>query len=101
MSSFVIAANRLEDGAVVFRTSRGEWTRDRSLSWLVPEDRREPALAEATNDYCRAVAVALVELSDPATRTPLRARERILFAGPTPFSDQGGGAPAISGEPAR
>lgn len=83
MGSFVISGNRLQDGAVVFRTSQGEWTRDRAESWLVPEETRESALAEATADYCRAVGVALVELADVATRTPVRARERILFNGPT------------------
>ncbi len=83
MTGYVIAANRLTDGRVVFWTENQAWSEEVAQSWLIPETERESQLSRAAQDHTTAVAAALVELSDSAARLPLRARERILFHGPS------------------
>lgn len=83
MPSYIITANRLDDGLVVFWTSEGTWTRVLTEAVILDDDSSKPALAAANADYVRAVSVDLVELADVDRRLPVRTRERILFNGPT------------------
>jgi hypothetical protein len=74
----VITANRLGDGAVVYRSADGSWTKDLAAAAVVTTT---PA---ALADKLKAVDayVAPVELT-PQRVLPGNLRERIRFNGPT------------------
>lgn len=82
----VVTANRLTDGAVIYRTPAGEWTTDLSSAAVV---NTAPAATEmlraAEADDVRAVGpyVAPVDLDDDRRVLPGNLRERIRVAGPT------------------
>jgi hypothetical protein len=81
----VVTANRLRDGAVIYRTVDSGWTTDLSAAAVVTD---APAAAEllkgATEDDVGAVQpyVAPVALSADRVR-PGNLREQIRLAGPT------------------
>jgi hypothetical protein len=82
----VVTANRLGDGAVVYRTAQGSWTGDLAGAAVVTT---APAatelLAAALADKLRAVDayVAPVELTAEQSVVPGNLRERIRLNGPT------------------
>ena len=82
----VITANRLGDGAVVYRSADGRWTNDLAAAAVVTTT---PAaielLAAALADKLEAVDayVAPVTLTREQQVLPGNLRERIRFKGPT------------------
>jgi hypothetical protein len=82
----VITANRLGDGAVVYRSAGGTWTKDLAAAAVVTT---APAamqlLTAALADRLAAVDayVAPVELTPQQQVLPGNLRERIRFNGPT------------------
>jgi hypothetical protein len=82
----VVTANRLGDGAVVYRSADGSWTEDLAAAAVVTTT---PAAIElltaAASDKLRAVDVyvAPVELTPQQQVLPGNLRERIRFYGPT------------------
>lgn len=86
MARMVITANRLKDGAVVWRDVAGGWSTDIAMAEFHLSD---GALAEAL-DTARAdqaagcvVGVYEVEVSEGRSFKPVRLRERIRAKGPT------------------
>jgi Protein of unknown function (DUF2849) len=81
----VVTANRLTDGAVIYRTSNGQWTRDLPGAAVVTtSDAAMALLTAARAEGVRVVDayVAPVDLSNGKPR-PGNLRERIRAAGPT------------------
>ncbi len=81
-----ITGNRLGDGAVVWRTSSGDWSKAMSDAAVVTtSDAALALLHEAEADGVRAVAayVAHVDLDAGGRAQPLNLRERIRTQGPT------------------
>jgi hypothetical protein len=82
----VVTANRLNDGAVIYRTVEGGWSTNLSAAAVV---NTAPAATEmlraAEADDVRAVGpyVAPVNLADDRRILPGNLRERIRVAGPT------------------
>ena len=82
----VITANRLGDGAVVYRAADGAWTKDLAAAAVV---RTTPAalelLAAATAETVAVVDayVAPVEVTPQQRVLPGNLRERIRCSGPT------------------
>jgi len=82
----VVTANRLDDGAVVYRTRSGNWSISLDAAAVVTT---APAatelLAAAVGDDISAVGayVAPVEISDGGRLLPGNLRERIRHTGPT------------------
>ena len=82
----VVTANRLADGAVIYRTAQGSWTSDLAAAAVVTT---APAatelLAAALADKLAAVDayVAPVALTPERRVTPGNLRERIRCNGPT------------------
>ena len=82
----VITANRLRDGAVVYRTDAGEWSSELAEAAVTTDaERAKVLLAESLADGVRAVDpyVAPVALADDRAVLPGNLRERIRRAGPT------------------
>ena len=83
--SHLVTANRLTDGAPVYRTGDG-WSKDIAKARLVPEAGAEALLAEAQSGPrpLPVVAPYLIEAADEAGRVrPVSLRERIRAFGPT------------------
>ena len=81
----VVTANRLRDGAVVYRTADGRWTADLGAAAVTTTSETASALLTgAAADLLNAVDpyVAPVDLVDGNPR-PANLRERIRFTGPT------------------
>ena len=81
----VVTANRLTDGAVIYRTTNGQWTTELPGAAVVTtSDAAIALLAAARADAVRVVDayVAPVVLADGKPR-PGNLRERIRAAGPT------------------
>jgi predicted NAD/FAD-binding protein len=82
----VVTANRLGDGAVIYRTAEGEWTSEIAAAAVATTaDHAKTLLAAATADYVRAVDpyVAPVEFAADRRVLPGNLRERIRLDGPT------------------
>jgi predicted NAD/FAD-binding protein len=82
----VVTANRLTDGAVVYRTGDGGWTAELAAAAVATTaDVAGDLLAAASADYVRAVDVyiAAVELTTERQVLPGNLRERIRCDGPT------------------
>ena len=81
----VVTANRLSDGAVVYRTLDGQWTTELGLSAIVstaPE--ATDLLTSARSDGNRAVDVYLAPVKVERDRVlPGNLRELIRMQGPT------------------
>ena len=81
----VITANRLFDGAVVYRTASGDWSEqlgDAQIHWAAEEAKK--ALNAAQGDGLEAVGpyVAPIDASETSTQ-PGNLREFIRASGPT------------------
>jgi len=82
----VVTANRLSDGAVVYRRSDGGWTTDlESAAVATAAPVASELLAGAAADYVTAVDpyVAPVEITPNGRVLPGNLREQIRVAGPT------------------
>jgi hypothetical protein len=82
----VVTANRVTDGAVVYRRPDGEWTTDLGSSAVAKSpDIAGRLLADAKADHIRAVGayVARVDVTPEGHVRPGNLRELIRFAGPT------------------
>jgi hypothetical protein len=82
----LITANRLADGAVIYRTADGRWTTQFGGAAVVTTVPAATALLNAAvADDVRAVGayVAPVELDEDGRVRPGNLRERIRLAGPT------------------
>jgi uncharacterized protein DUF2849 len=81
----VVTANRLTDGAVIYRTTKGQWTTELlGAAVVTTSDAAMALLTDARADGVRVVDayVAPVVLADGKPR-PGNLRERIRAAGPT------------------
>jgi hypothetical protein len=84
--SVVVTANRLADGAVVYRTVDGDWTTKIDLAAVVDNALAAAEMLRAAEaDDVRAVGpyVAPVDLSADRRVVPGNLRERIRVGGPT------------------
>ncbi len=83
--SVVVTANRLGDGAVVYRTADDHWTTDLAAAAVVAAPAAAALLARAEADGVRAVGpyIAPVELAPGDRVLPGNLRERIRLDGPT------------------
>jgi hypothetical protein len=84
--SVVVTANRLADGAVVYRTVDGNWTTKIDLAAVVDNALVAAEMLRAAEaDDVRAVGpyVAPVDLSTDRRVVPGNLRERIRVGGPT------------------
>jgi hypothetical protein len=82
----VVTANRLGDGAVVYRTAHGNWTNDLAAAAVVTTaPAASELLAAALADKLKAVDayVAPVEVTPQQRVVPGNLRERIRLHGPT------------------
>jgi hypothetical protein len=82
----VVTANRLADGAVVYRTADGHWTSQLELASLVTTaPAAAEALSAATAQYVEAVDAYLAPIRVDADGRPHpgNLRERIRLQGPT------------------
>ena len=82
----VVTANRVADGAVVYRSADGDWTTKLDAAAVATDPARARAMiAEATADDLRAVGpyIAPVELAEGGQVRPGNLRELIRLAGPT------------------
>jgi hypothetical protein len=82
----VVTANRVGDGAVVYRSPDGGWTTKLDAAAVATDPTRARAMiAEANADDLRAVGpyIAPVELSESGERRPGNLRELIRLSGPT------------------
>ena len=80
----VVTANRLGDGAVIYRTADGRWTTDLAAAAVVTTSEAATVLLAGARADARIVDsyVAPVELGASGPR-PGNLRERIRAAGPT------------------
>jgi hypothetical protein len=82
----VVTANRLRDGAVVYRTAAGDWaTQIEAAAVATSAEEAMALLAAGTADFLRAVDpyIAPVALPDGQAVQPGNLRERIRSSGPT------------------
>lgn len=83
----IITANRLADGAVVYRRVNGDWSQLVAEAELVQDEQAAAELlAAAENDVARAIVVApyIIDVArDKNDLAPVTLRERIRAAGPT------------------
>jgi hypothetical protein len=82
----VVTANRLRDGAVIYRTAEGGWTINLAAAAVVTTaPAAQELLKDAVADGVGAVGpyVAPVELTPDRRVLPGNLRERIRVAGPT------------------
>jgi Protein of unknown function (DUF2849) len=82
----VITANRLRDGAVIYRTGAGGWTTVLPEAVVVgSEEEAKALLSDAANEGTLAVGAhpAPVEVTEDGRIVPGNLRERIRAAGPT------------------
>ena len=81
----VVTANRLGDGAVVYRSEAGHWTTDLAAAAVFAPEAAAAELQRAEADGVRAVGpyIAPVERDSRNRILPGNLRERIRLAGPT------------------
>jgi Protein of unknown function (DUF2849) len=82
----VVTANRVADGAVIYRDAEGDWTTSLDAAAVATDAARAHAMiAEANADDLRAVGpyIAPVELTEAGERRPGNLRELIRLSGPT------------------
>ena len=82
----VVTANRLRDGAVVYRTANNSWSTDLADAAVASTaDQAKALLVSASGDGIAAVDpyVAPVELAPDRRVLPGNLRERIRVSGPT------------------
>ncbi|MEE8334755.1 MAG: DUF2849 domain-containing protein [Alphaproteobacteria bacterium] len=87
MNARVLTANRLGDGAVVYRDAAGNWVEALEQAALAEDEAAEQALLMAGEDaLARQLVVGpyLIEVAlKAAAPSPLSQRERIRASGPT------------------
>ena len=87
MSARILTANRLGDGAVVYRAPDGSWVENMAGAEISRDDVSAAALTEAgARDLAaqRVVGPYLMDIAEaPEGPRPLSQRERIRAAGPT------------------
>jgi len=92
MRARVLTANRLDDGAVVYRSAAGDWVA-RLADAAVAEDEAAATalLAAGEADLARGLVVGpyLIAVARGAAPAPVTQRERIRAAGPTVASGTG------------
>jgi Protein of unknown function (DUF2849) len=96
----LITANRLGDGAVIYRTADNDWTTDFGRAAVVTTAPAATVLLEAAvADDIGAVGayVAPVKLDKDGGARPGNLRERIRLAGPTIVLPAGAGQPVTAG----
>jgi hypothetical protein len=83
--SVVVTANRLGDGAVVYRTVDDDWTTNLASAAVLEAPAAAVLLQRAEADGVRAVGpyIAPVEFASGNRVRPGNLRERIRLAGPT------------------
>jgi hypothetical protein len=82
----VVTANRVTDGAVIYRSADGGWTTELDEAEVTTDPTSARAMiTEATADDLRAVGpyIAPVELTESGERRPGNLRELIRLSGPT------------------
>jgi hypothetical protein len=82
----VVTANRVADGAVVYRNAEGGWTTRLAAAAVATNAASAHAMmSAATADDLRAVGpyIAPVELTESGERRPGNLRELIRLSGPT------------------
>ena len=79
----VLTANRLTDGAVVYRATDGGWTHAFEAAELLPPEAADAALAEAQGQPRLLVGPYLVEVDAGEVERRERLRETIRAQGPT------------------
>lgn len=85
-SPSVVTANRVGDGAVVWRTADGTWSRELADAAIVRSaDEAQPLLAGAVADDVNAVGayIAPVDVAADGSISPGNLRERIRHSGAT------------------
>src|SRR5258708_35308729 len=96
----LITANRLDDGAVIYRTVDGSWTTDFDRAAVVSTAPAASELLEAAiADDIGAVGayVAPVKFETDGSARPGNLRERIRLAGPTIALPASAGVPVGAG----
>jgi hypothetical protein len=96
----LITANRLNDGAVIYRTADGRWTTDFERAAVVTTAPAASELLEAAvADDLGAVGayVAPVKLENDGSARPGNLRERIRLKGPTIVLPAPAGLPVTAG----
>jgi hypothetical protein len=96
----LITANRLKDGAVIYRTADGDWSTDYGRAAVVSTaPAASELLAAAVADDLGAVGayVAPVKLDQDGSARPGNLRERIRLAGPTIDLPVAAGMPVTAG----
>jgi hypothetical protein len=96
----LITANRLTDGAVIYRTADGDWSTDFDRAAVVSTAPAAGAMLEAAvADDIGAVGayVAPVKLEQDGRARPGNLRERIRLAGPTIIVPAAAGLPVTAG----
>lgn len=87
MSARVLTANRLDDGAVVYRDAAGNWVRSLGAAAVAEDEAAERALSAAGEaDLARGLVVGpylMAVAGGAASPAPVSQRERIRAAGPT------------------
>jgi hypothetical protein len=82
----VVTANRLTDGAVIYRKADGGWTEEIALAAVVEDDAALGALAAAQADESEGVGPYLMDVDTTGGIAPsgrAKLRETIREAGPT------------------
>jgi hypothetical protein len=79
----ILTANRLSDGAVVYLTAAGAWTRSFDEAERLEPEAAKAALAAAQAQPQQFVAPYLVEIDGGEIERRERLRESIRAAGPT------------------
>ncbi|MGY8962380.1 MAG: DUF2849 domain-containing protein [Rhodospirillales bacterium] len=83
--SFVLSANRLDDGSVVYFTDDEQWSSQVDDAKVVSSDELDEALRVSRRAEERNIVVGCyeVEVSSIGGKRPVRLRERIRSHGPT------------------
>ena len=84
----VLTANRLHDGAVVYRTAGGEWTHRFGEAARLDVSEAEAALQAALATPQAVVEAYLLEADESGPAGRERLRERIRAGGPTAGSSR-------------
>ncbi len=84
-----ITAQRLADGAPLYRTEDGAWTDDLSEAALYAGQAAEEALARALTEETTVVGVYLIDAENGTPVARHRLREEIRMRGPTVRLDLG------------
>ncbi|MBB5752343.1 DUF2849 domain-containing protein [Prosthecomicrobium pneumaticum] len=86
MALFLVTANRLSDGLVVFLDPSGGWTTALAGARVIAPDELAAALAHGKAQHDARIVVEPYEIEttvEAGVPVPVRLRERIRAAGPT------------------